>query len=83
MEGEELNEVGVKNNKILVKMNKEFFMPLEADNFIDDYSKARTQPGQKPKTSFKELVKIMVNHDLRLLIIFLSENKERDLSILR
>ncbi|MEM3845751.1 MAG: GDP-mannose 4,6-dehydratase, partial [Candidatus Parvarchaeota archaeon] len=65
-EGEGLNEVGVADNKILVKVNKEFFRPLEADNFIADYSKARTQLGWKPKTSFKELVKIMVNHDLRL-----------------
>ncbi|MEM3791056.1 MAG: GDP-mannose 4,6-dehydratase [Thermoproteota archaeon] len=65
-DGEGLNEVGVADNKILVKVNKEFFRPLEADNFIADYSKARTQLGWKPKTSFKELVKIMVNHDLRL-----------------
>ncbi|MEM3289972.1 MAG: GDP-mannose 4,6-dehydratase [Candidatus Micrarchaeaceae archaeon] len=64
-EGEGLNEVGVADNKILVKVNKEFFRPLEADNFIADYSKARTILGWKPNTSFKELVKIMVNHDIQ------------------
>ncbi|MEM3845268.1 MAG: GDP-mannose 4,6-dehydratase [Candidatus Parvarchaeota archaeon] len=65
-EGKGLNEVGVADNKILMKMNKEFFRPLETDNFIVDYPKARTQLGWKPKTSFKELVKIMVGQDLRL-----------------
>ncbi|MCW1311701.1 MAG: hypothetical protein QXJ93_02520 [Candidatus Rehaiarchaeum fermentans] len=48
MKGEELNEIGVKNNKILVKVNKEFFRPLKADNFIVDYSETRTQLGWKP-----------------------------------
>jgi len=65
-EGEGLNEVGVSDdNRIMVKVNKQFFRPLEADNFIADYAKARKQLGWAPKTSFKELVKIMVDHDVQ------------------
>jgi GDPmannose 4,6-dehydratase len=38
--------------------------PAEVDYLIGDASKARKVLGWKPKTSFKELVKIMVEADL-------------------
>lgn len=65
-EGEGLNEIGKsEDNRILVRVSKEFFRPLDADNFIADYTKAREMLGWKPKTSFKELVNIMVKHDVQ------------------
>jgi len=36
------------------------------DNLMGDFTKARTQLGWFPKTSFNELVEMMVKHDLRL-----------------
>ena len=38
--------------------------PSEVDHLIGDYSKAESILGWKPKTSFEELVKIMVNNDI-------------------
>ena len=65
-EGEGLNEVGVSGDgRVLVRVSKEFFRPLEADNFLADYSKARKALGWRPKTSFKELVRIMVESDMK------------------
>lgn len=39
--------------------------PAEVDYLIGDYSKAKKVLGWKPKTSFKELVKMMVESDLK------------------
>ncbi len=68
-EGEGINEVGKEkgSNKILVKIGKEFFRPIEAENFLGDYSKAKRILGWKPETSFKELVNIMVKSDIEKL----------------
>ncbi len=40
--------------------------PSEVDTLVGDASKAERQLGWKPKVNFKELVKIMVEHDLRV-----------------
>lgn len=42
----------------------EFTRPAEVDNLIGDYGKAKKILGWKPKTSFSELVKMMVDTDL-------------------
>ena len=68
-EGEGVNEIGRESNTgtILVKVNKEFFRPIEAENFLGDYSKAKRILRWEPKTKFKELVRIMVENDINLL----------------
>jgi len=43
--------------KILVDVHPKYFRPTEVDNLMGDFTKARTQLGWSPKTSFKELVK--------------------------
>jgi GDPmannose 4,6-dehydratase len=43
------------------------FRPTEVDILIGDYSKAQRVLGWKPRTSFDDLVKIMVDSDLQLL----------------
>lgn len=69
--GSGINEVGLsRKDEVLVKVNKQFFRPLESDNYVADFSKAEKELGWKPKTRFKELIKIMVendisNHDLK------------------
>ena len=47
-----------------VKIDSKYFRPTEVDLLIGDASKAEKQLGWKAKTSFKELVRIMVDEDL-------------------
>lgn len=58
--------IGVKNWKKYVKTSNEFMRPAEVDFLIGDASKAKTKLGWKPKVSFKELVKIMVESDIKM-----------------
>lgn len=53
--------------KKYVRTDAKFFRPTEVDILIGDYSKATKQLGWKPRTSFDELVKLMVDSDLKLL----------------
>lgn len=67
-EGEGINEKGicVATNKTLVEVDPKYFRPAEVEQLLGDPTKARTLLGWNPtKTSFKELVKIMVEHDMR------------------
>ncbi len=57
--------VGVNDWKKYVKSNVNKYMrPAEVDYLIGDYGKAKKTFGWSPKTSFKELVEIMVKADL-------------------
>ena len=49
-----------------VKIDQRYFRPAEVDLLLGDSTKARTQLGWQPKTSFDELVKMMVDADLEL-----------------
>jgi GDPmannose 4,6-dehydratase len=49
-----------------VKQDERFMRPSEVDLLIGDASKAREVLGWKPEVSFPELVKKMVDHDLKL-----------------
>ena len=49
-----------------MKVSREFFRPLESDNYRADYSKARKKLGWAPKTGFRDLVQIMVENDVRI-----------------
>ena len=49
-----------------VKIDPAYYRPAEVDFLHGDSSKARAQLGWKPTTSFKSLVKMMVDHDLAL-----------------
>ena len=62
------NEIGMDNNsgKKLVRINPQFFRPAEVDIVKGDFSKAKEKLGWAPKTTFKELVRIMVMHDLEV-----------------
>ncbi|HKR99398.1 MAG TPA: GDP-mannose 4,6-dehydratase [Candidatus Dormibacteraeota bacterium] len=50
-----------------VKIDPRFLRPAEVDHLIGDYSKAKEQLGWEPRTSFEELVNLMVDADLELL----------------
>jgi GDPmannose 4,6-dehydratase len=49
-----------------VEIDPRYFRPAEVDLLLGDPTKARTILGWEPKVSFKELVKIMVESDLKL-----------------
>lgn len=49
----------------VVAIDPRYFRPTEVDLLIGDYSKAREKLGWKPKTTFRELVKIMVEADYK------------------
>ena len=61
------NHVGISDWSKYVKQDPKFYRPAEVDVLRGDYEKAHTILDWKPKTSFRELVKIMVNNDLKLL----------------
>jgi len=67
-EGEGVDEKGIdsKTNQVVVEVDPNFFRPTEVDQLLGDPSKAKELLGWNPrKTSFKELVEIMVSHDLQ------------------
>jgi GDPmannose 4,6-dehydratase len=58
-------EVVGLNWKKYVKTDKRFLRPIDVSLLHGDYSKARKKLGWKPEVRFKELVRIMVEEDLR------------------
>ena len=61
-----VNEVGLSDkDEVIVKVNKKFFRPLESDNYVADFSKAKRELGWKPDIKFSKLVKIMTDSDLK------------------
>ena len=61
-----LNEklINKKNNQILISIDKKYFRPAEVDNLKGNFNKAKKELNWKPKTSFKDLVKMMIESDL-------------------
>jgi GDPmannose 4,6-dehydratase len=49
-----------------VEIDPRYFRPAEVDLLLGDPTKARTILGWEPKVSFKELVEIMVDGDMKL-----------------
>jgi len=67
-EGEGVDEKGidVATGKVLVEVDPKYFRPAEVDQLLGDPTKAKTKLGWNPqKTSFEELVSIMVKHDMK------------------
>ena len=50
-----------------VEFDPRYLRPAEVDHLIGDASKARQRLGWRPQTSFKDLVRIMVDADVALL----------------
>jgi GDPmannose 4,6-dehydratase len=50
-----------------VRVDERFMRPAEVDHLIGDYSKAKDKLGWEPRTSFEELVRLMVDSDMNLL----------------
>ena len=66
-EGEGIDEKGidVATGKVLVEVSPDFFRPTDVVNLWGDPTKAKAKLGWNPtKTSFEELVKLMVDSDM-------------------
>jgi len=65
-QGNRVEEKGVDkhSSKVLVEVCPEFFRPAEVELLAGSYSKAKAKFGWQPKTSFEELVRIMVENDV-------------------
>ncbi len=55
-----------QNHVLRVRINPKFFRPAEVDLLIGDMSKAKNELNWEPKTSFEELVKMMVENDKKI-----------------
>jgi GDPmannose 4,6-dehydratase len=67
-EGSGIDEKGIDTatGRILVVVDPRFFRPSEVEQLLGDPTKARTRLGWNPqKTSFEELVRIMVENDMQ------------------
>lgn len=64
--GTEEKGIDRKTGKILVEVSEEFFRPTDVVTLLGDPTKAKEKLGWNPrKTSFQELVRVMVEHDLQ------------------
>jgi len=66
-EGTNENEKGIckETRKVLIEVDPNYYRPSEVETLLGDPSKAKNQLGWNPtRTSFEDLVKIMVQHDL-------------------
>ncbi|APF39523.1 GDP-mannose 4,6-dehydratase [Chelatococcus daeguensis] len=65
--GEGVDEVGIDeaSGKTLVRIDPRYFRPTEVDLLLGDPSKAREKLGWQHRISFRELVKEMVESDLK------------------
>ena len=65
--GEGMDEKGYDKatGKVVVEVSPDFYRPTDVVNLWGDPTKAKTELGWNPaKTSFEELVRLMVKHDM-------------------
>ena len=66
--GEGIDEKGIdkESGRVIVEVSAEFYRPTDVADLLGDPSKAKRELGWNPtKTSFEELVRLMVEHDMK------------------
>ena len=65
--GSGVNEVGLdaKTDKVIIKIDKNYYRPTEVKMLQGDFSKAEKLLNWKPKTNLEQLVKLMVKSDMK------------------
>jgi len=79
--GEGVNEKGIEKDtgRVLVEVSSDFYRPTDVVNLLGNPSKAKKELGWNPmKTSFEELVELMVKHDMEKVAV---EHAKRDIKI--
>jgi len=66
--GEGVDEIGfdVNTGDVLVKIDPKYFRPNEVDLLLGDYTKAKTELGWEPKYTVEEIIKEMIESDIKL-----------------
>jgi len=70
-QGEGVGEQGIDQatGRVLVEVDPKYFRPAEVETLLGDPTKAKTLLGWNPqKTSFEELVRLMVEHDVQYVV---------------
>jgi GDPmannose 4,6-dehydratase len=67
-EGTGVNEIGIDRNtgKKVIEVNPKYFRPTEVDLLIGDATKAKNKLNWEAKVELDELVKIMMEHDIKM-----------------
>ncbi|MDA9711254.1 GDP-mannose 4,6-dehydratase [Luminiphilus sp.] len=73
-EGEDENEIGILEEshdgenieRPIIKVDPRYFRPTEVESLLGDASRAHSQLGWAPKTSFQEMVREMAHADLQI-----------------
>lgn len=79
-QGVGIEEKGIDKNsgRILVEVSSDFYRPTDVVNLCGDPTKAMTELGWDPsKTGFEELVKLMVEYDMKKIAMEKAETKIR------
>ena len=63
--GKDEDEIGICENKEIIKIDTNYYRPTEVESLLGDSSKAKKELGWAPKISFEEVVKEMVEKDLK------------------
>lgn len=63
------NDLGcvLKKGQSVIEIDPKYFRPTEVESLKADIAKARRKLGWRPRTTFHELVRIMVDYDLKLI----------------
>mgnify|MGYP001283060946 CR=1 FL=1 len=66
--GKGIKETGLdsKTKKIIIKVNSRYFRPNEVENLRGNPAKAKKELRWKPRVKFKELIKEMIEYELKL-----------------
>lgn len=56
----------LKPGVVLIEIDPKYFRPTEVEHLRSDITKAKQKLGWQPKTTFDELIKIMVDYDMQL-----------------
>lgn len=79
-EGEGVDEKGIDTTtgRVLIEVSPNFYRPTDVVNLWGDPTKAKIELGWNPtKTSFEELVRIMVEHDMKKVAVERTEEHIR------
>ena len=65
--GKGVNEklIWKKNKRAIIKINERFFRPSEVNNVRGNIKNAQKYLNWKPKISFKKLIKILIDEELK------------------
>ena len=67
-QGQDEVAISTSTNRVIVRVNPQFYRPAEVDLLIGDASKAKKELGWEPKTTLEELCAMMVEADLRRVV---------------